>query len=103
MISLTMSGENGKSWKIEIIPLWLKTPCCILTPSSTASSPVAMPPLIRESKALAVPPVVTPGTRRVIEAAARVRFELDGQRERVSGAMPSSWSRRSEVEVSATT
>ena len=29
-----MSGENGKSWKIETMPLWLMKPCCMLTPST---------------------------------------------------------------------
>ena len=86
-----MSGENGKSWKMEIIPLWLMKPCCMLAPSTTASSPDCMPPLMRESKGLPPPPLETPGMRRTMAAAARGPLpNAMGSWDSVSGAMPSS-------------
>ena len=87
-----MSGENGKSWNIEIIPLWLMKPCCMLAPSTTASSPDCRPPLIRASNALAWPPLETPGMRSTKAAAARGPLVSSmGNWASVSGAMPSSW------------
>ena len=58
-----MSGVIGKSDRIEIIPVWFIMPCCMLTPSMMASSPVCKPPLMRAPKGSPVPPVVTPGIR----------------------------------------
>ena len=87
-----MSGENGKSWKIEIMPLWLMWPCCMLAPSTTASSPDCMPPLMRASNGLAWLPLVTPGMRSTKLAAARGPLPNSmGSCCRVSGAMPSVW------------
>ena len=85
-----MSGENGKSWKIEIMPPWLMWPCCMLAPSSTASSPVCMPPLRRASNGFAPPPVETPGMRIAKPADERGRPAVRmGSWARVPGAMPS--------------
>jgi hypothetical protein len=66
-----MSGDIGKSWKMDTIPPWLMNPCCMLTPSSDASSPDCRPPLMRASKALLPPPVLTPGISVAKDAAAR--------------------------------
>ena len=86
-----MSGDIGKSWKMDTIPPWLMKPCCMLTPSSDASSPDCRPPLMRASKALLPPPVLTPGISVANAAAARgPLFISSGSWLRVSGAMPCS-------------
>jgi hypothetical protein len=86
-----MSGDIGKSWKIETMPPWLMKPCCMLTPSSVASSPDWRPPLMRASNALAPPPVLTPGIRIAKVAAARgPLFMMSGSCCSVSGVMPCS-------------
>ena len=76
---------------METIPPWLMKPCCMLTPSSDASSPDCRPPLMRASKALLPPPVLTPGISVANAAAARgPLFISSGSWLRVSGAMPCS-------------
>ncbi len=86
-----MSGDIGKSCEIEIMPPWLMKPCCMLTPSSVASSPVCRPPLMRASNALLPPPVLTPGINDANDAAARgPLFISSGSSFNVSGEMPCS-------------
>ena len=86
-----MSGDIGKSWKIETMPPWLMKPCCMLTPSTVASSPDCSPPLVRASNALLPPPVLTPGISTAKIAAARgPLFMRRGSWFSVSGEIPCS-------------
>ena len=64
----------------------------MLTPSTVASSPDCMPPLIRASNALLPAPVLTPGMSTANAAAARGPVpKSSGSWLSVSGAMPCSW------------
>ena len=66
-------------------------PCCMLTPSSDASSPDCSPPLMRASNALLPPPVLTPGISVANDAAARgPLFIINGSWFSVSGEIPCS-------------
>ena len=74
------------------MPPWLMKPCCMLTPSTDASSPDCRPPLTRASNALLPAPVLTPGMSSANVAAARGPVsKSSGSWLSVSGAMPCSW------------
>ena len=66
-----MSGDIGKSLRIDTMPPWLMKPCCMLTPSTDASSPDWRPPFTRASNASLPWPVLTPGMSSANVAAAR--------------------------------
>ena len=84
-----MSGDIGKSWKIDTMPPWLMKPCCMLTPSTVASSPDCRPPLMRASNAFAPPPVLTPGISIAKPAEERGPLsKISGNCCSVSGEMP---------------
>ncbi len=86
-----MSGDMPKSVCRLTMPLWFMKPSMAVAPSTTASSPVTMPPLMRALKAFPLPAVVTPGIMMATATDERgAPFTVNGKLCSVSGLTPPS-------------